>query len=117
MSAKGFNDEIGLFTIADVNLLWEPLSHSERINTYRRMLGGSTTGIFDGDVGPALFEDIQIIRPTSIVSVPRFWNVLHSEYQKILSLMMEKNPKMDLGKCENQVRKISCLHVQSMSII
>jgi long-subunit acyl-CoA synthetase (AMP-forming) len=104
ISEKAHNEDIGIVAGQHVNLLWEPLSHSERVNTYRRMLGGSRIGIFDRDIGQDLFEDIQVIRPTSLISVPRFWNVLYAEYQKMLSLYKSKNPKKDTKKCDQQVR-------------
>lgn len=37
-----------------------------------------------------MFEDIKLLRPTTLAGVPRFWNVIYSEYKKALNLALAK---------------------------
>lgn len=61
-----------------------PLSHmSDRKHVLLSICNGGRIGIFTGEM-ENIFEDIKIIRPTIIVSTPRLWNMLFSEYQKFL---------------------------------
>ena len=96
-----------------VTLSYEPLAHSSRKNDLRWICGGGCIGLysavsstplpqfrnnhfflicdsFSKDIGQQLFEDIKLLKPTTLAGVPRFWNVIYSEYKKALSLALAK---------------------------
>ncbi|KAH3744291.1 ATP/NADPH-dependent carboxylic acid reductase [Pelomyxa schiedti] len=57
-------------------------------HVYTRLCRGGRCGICP--IPERLFEDIKILGPTSISSTPRFWNVLHSQYQQAFALECAK---------------------------
>ena len=79
-----------------IGVVFEPLSHSERLNTYAKLCGGGRIAIFNGEMSD-LLEELQLCGPTLFISVPRFWNVLYGEFNKIVALyrkhMPEKGPR------------------------
>jgi len=112
LNTKAYFEDTAVVGLSHACVLFEPLSHSERTNTYRRMLylfitccavyffltelcsGGAKVAIFNRGIGVELFEEFQIMRPTILVSVPRLWNVIYTEYQKLLAIYRTKAPKM-----------------------
>lgn len=103
-NAKSFSEDVSYVGSGHGTVLWEPLSHSERTNTYRRMMGGGRTAVYNRDIGTELFDEFQLIRPTLMVAVPRFWNVLFTEFQKMLAVYRAKLPKRDPKKIESCVK-------------
>lgn len=78
-----------------IGVVFEPLSHSERLNSYAKLCGGGRIAFFRGEM-ENLLEELQVCGPTLFISVPRFWNVLYGEFNKIVALyrkhMPEKGP-------------------------
>eukprot|EP01128_Nolandella_sp_AFSM9_P005616 TRINITY_DN2746_c0_g1_i1.p1 TRINITY_DN2746_c0_g1~~TRINITY_DN2746_c0_g1_i1.p1 ORF type:complete len:649 (-),score=154.76 TRINITY_DN2746_c0_g1_i1:37-1983(-) len=63
----------------DVHVSYLPLAHSfERLTMNLIAYFGASAGFYRGDV-KQLFDDIQALRPTMFVSVPRLWNRLYDK--------------------------------------
>lgn len=63
----------------DVHISYLPLAHSfERLTMNLICYFGASAGFYRGDV-KQLFDDIQALRPTMFVSVPRLWNRLYDK--------------------------------------
>ena len=75
-----------------VHLSFQPYSHlSERMMTPTIVRFGGQIGFASGD--PArLFEDISLLRPTTIGGVPRVFDVLHAQYRQLLAQHREAHP-------------------------
>ena len=84
-TCKGL-ETLGLVTPADHNISYLPLCHIyERISTYMYgMYSGGTMGIARGM--DTLIEDIQAIRPTAMVGVPRVYEKIHAGIMRNLSV-------------------------------
>ena len=66
----------------DCLLIYLPLAHvMERIETFGVFLGGCKAGLLSGDPRTSLSEDIEILKPTVLLAVPR---ILQLFRQKIL---------------------------------
>lgn len=80
-----------------IGVVFEPLSHSERLNSYAKFCGGGRIAIFRGEMHQ-LLEELQVCSPTVFISVPRFWNVLYGEFNKVVAMyrkhLPEKGPRV-----------------------
>lgn len=97
MSYKAHRADVIMETTGgSIGVVFEPLSHSERLNSYAKLCGGGRIVLFRGEVAN-LLEELQICGPTVFISVPRFWNVLYGEYNKVVALyrkhLPEKGPR------------------------
>jgi len=82
----------------DTLLIYLPLAHvMERIETFAVLLSGCKAGILSGDPRTSLSEDIEIIKPTVLLAVPR---VLQLFRQKILD-NIDKLPES--AKCKKNL--------------
>jgi long-chain acyl-CoA synthetase len=96
-------------------LLYLPLAHvMERLNSLACLCNGVTTGFLSGDVRTTLSDDIEILKPTIFVAVPR---VLQLFRQKILDIV-EKLPdgcKKNLAQRALRVKRENFRNNGSMS--
>jgi long-chain acyl-CoA synthetase len=64
---------------SDVHLSYLPLAHMlERCTQAILFMNGSKIGFFSGDI-KCLVEDIQILKPTIFISVPRLLNRIYDK--------------------------------------
>ncbi|EGC30425.1 hypothetical protein DICPUDRAFT_157845 [Dictyostelium purpureum] len=93
----------------NVILSYNTLSHSQRLSDWRYLYQGSRVGIYSGSMD-TLFDDISQIRPHSFWAVPRFWNLLYSQYKNDLKEYTKLNPNepLPLAKlhCQKQIKAL-----------
>jgi fatty acid CoA ligase FadD9 len=70
-----------------VELCWEPLSHSQRTNTYNVMLAGGRSGVFEQEFSMEVFNCLRSLKPNVIVGSPRLWNFVYHEYERTLNVL------------------------------
>lgn len=97
MSYKSHHEDVLYESMSgNIGVVFEPLSHSERLNSYAKFCGGGRIAIFRGEMHE-LLEELQVCSPTVFISVPRFWNVLYGEFNKVVAMyrkhMPEKGPR------------------------
>lgn len=86
--------DVGLTRFVDtmaVTFSYEPLAHSTRQNDIQFFTTGGRIGIISELKN--LFEDCQMVNPSSMAGVPRVWNKLYSEFNEALSAAIEGQPK------------------------
>jgi thioester reductase-like protein len=88
-----------------IGVVFEPLSHSERLNTYAKLCGGGRVSFFNGEMD-TLLEELQVCGPTLFISVPRFWNVLYGEFNKIVALYRKHMPDKGPRAAEGLARQL-----------
>ncbi len=86
---SGFNDGLnrGIHRPPQSCVLsYEPLAHSQRGNDWRTLRGGGRVGLFeDRDMSVNFFDDLTLLRPTSIAAVPRVWDVVYGQFMHALA--------------------------------
>ena len=88
-----------------IGVVFEPLSHSERLNSYAKLCGGGRIAIFRKDMSH-LLEELQICGPTVFISVPRFWNVLYGEFNKVVAMYRKHMPEKGPGAAQAVARAL-----------
>ncbi|KAM9958622.1 hypothetical protein ACTFIW_012211 [Dictyostelium discoideum] len=73
---------------------YNTLSHSQRLSDWRYIYMGGRVAIYSGDMN-LLFEDLALVRPHSFWAVPRFWNLLFTQFKSDLKQYMSENPQLD----------------------
>ncbi|KAK5578657.1 hypothetical protein RB653_008330 [Dictyostelium firmibasis] len=73
---------------------YNTLSHSQRLSDWRYIYMGGRVAIYSGDMN-LLFDDLALVRPHSFWAVPRFWNLLYTQFESDLKQYMSDNPKID----------------------
>jgi long-subunit acyl-CoA synthetase (AMP-forming)/nucleoside-diphosphate-sugar epimerase/acyl carrier protein len=97
---KNFSHEL------EVAFSFTPLAHmSDRKHVCVNICNGSLIAIFQREMTD-IFEDIQIIRPTTLVSTPRLWNIIYGEYQKQLEQELTKLDNSDSELYEKEKKQI-----------
>ncbi|XP_052805892.1 long-chain-fatty-acid--CoA ligase 5-like isoform X2 [Mya arenaria] len=80
----------------DVHLSYLPLAHNfERASQQLLYLYGARIGFFSGDI-KLLLDDLQTLRPTFFISVPRLLNKI---YDKVMSGVSQSKIKSTLLQC------------------
>lgn len=88
----------GLSPVVGLEIVFLPLAHGTARSQYLgRLIDGGAVALFDKerhDQNPGggyavLFEHIRTLRPTHHIGVPRFWNVVFSEFTRSLSQAMD----------------------------
>ena len=76
-AAKGAKDEDLIFTENDVHISYLPLAHSfEKIVFTICLLVGGKYGFYSGDT-LKLLDDMQTLKPTLFITVPRLFNRIY----------------------------------------
>ncbi|KAN0039369.1 hypothetical protein ACTA71_001563 [Dictyostelium dimigraforme] len=70
------------------------LSHSQRLSDWRYLYLGGRVAIYSGDMN-LIFDDLALVRPHSFWAVPRFWNLLYTQFKSDLKQYMSDNPNVD----------------------
>ncbi|KAN0024818.1 hypothetical protein ACTFIV_009227 [Dictyostelium citrinum] len=73
---------------------YNTLSHSQRLSDWRYLYMGGRVAIYSGDMN-LLFDDLALVRPHSFWAVPRFWNLLFTQFKSDLKQYMSENPQLD----------------------
>eukprot|EP00727_Mastigamoeba_balamuthi_P007334 m51a1_g3220 putative fatty-acid- ligase fadd9 (1567) ;mRNA; f:53840-61856 len=88
-----------------VSISKDSLAHlSDRENVYYTLINGGRVGLCPHIEN--VFEDIREFSPTSLVAVPRFWNVLFTEYQRALQALRQSvDPSLEPVKYDAERTK------------
>jgi long-subunit acyl-CoA synthetase (AMP-forming) len=99
------NANINESTVLQISVFfsYEPLAHSQRSNDLRHIRNGGRLGLFDVPIGSRFYEDLQLLRPDSILGAPRLWNHLFSEYEQALDEALAAQPEESRPKVEAEV--------------
>jgi long-chain acyl-CoA synthetase len=89
-----------------VDFFYEPLAHATRRNYQYVLSNGGRFAIFSGEMGQEFFKELSIIRPTSLAGAPRIWNVLYSEYKKLVMLYSEGIHTKEIPQVEKACAEI-----------
>jgi long-subunit acyl-CoA synthetase (AMP-forming) len=94
--AWNFNLKSSVREDPDVIFSFCPLAHmTDRKHAYTHICNESMIAIFQGKL-EKIFEHIQTVRPTILVSTPRLYNILYGKYQKQLAIATEDlNPNLE----------------------
>jgi long-subunit acyl-CoA synthetase (AMP-forming) len=82
------------------------LSHSASGNSLRTLVGGGKVGLLTRALDDTFFEDICLLKPTSLSCVPRIWENIIVDYQAKLQEMREAHRESDL---EDEAIEMKCL--------
>lgn len=82
------------------------LSHSASGNSLRTLVGGGKVGLLTRPLDDTFFEDICLLKPTSLSCVPRIWENIILDYQKKLRELQEQHGDGDL---EDEEIELLCL--------
>ena len=101
----------------DVHLSYLPLAHSfERMVLNTIISVGASMGFYHGELGPGIKEDIETLRPTLFVSVPRLWNRMADAIKEKLQSqtgfkanLIQRALRSKMANCRNKGQFKSCL--------
>eukprot|EP00026_Physarum_polycephalum_P000581 Phypoly_transcript_00582.p1 GENE.Phypoly_transcript_00582~~Phypoly_transcript_00582.p1 ORF type:complete len:1139 (+),score=118.91 Phypoly_transcript_00582:978-4394(+) len=69
-----------------------PYAHSERQNLIHIVWNGGRMGIASGNM-EQLVDEFKLVNPTALNAVPRFWNMLYSQYKNEVALLEKSDPE------------------------